>query len=132
MPILLLGRHRCGLSNKARTNSRRQAVVLGTPPHRSFLGLASYYRRFIAGHARITVPLTRLLKKDVPFTWGADEQRAFERLKRALVTAPVLQSPDPDLPYVVTTDASDYAVGAVLSQDDGAGDRPVAFTSSTL
>ena len=99
---------------------------------RSFLGLASYYRRFIAGHARITVPLSRLLKKDVPFTWGADEQRAFETLKRALVTAPVLRSPDPDLPYVVTTDASDYAVGAVLSQDDGAGDRPVAFTSSTL
>jgi hypothetical protein len=99
---------------------------------RSFLGLASYYRRFIAGHAQITVPLTRLLKKDVPFTWGADEQTAFERLKKALITAPVLRSPDPDLPYVVTTDASDFAVGAVLSQDDGAGDRPVAFTSSTL
>jgi hypothetical protein len=99
---------------------------------RSFLGLASYYRRFIKDHAKTTVLLTRLLKKDVPFTWATDEQRAFERLKRALVTAPVLRSPDPDLPYVVTTDASDFAVGAVLSQDDGAGDRPVAFTSSTL
>src|SRR5690348_6706699 len=72
------------------------------------------------------------MKKDVPFTWGQDEQEAFETLKRALVTAPVLRAPDPKLPYTVTTDASDFAIGAVLSQDDGAGDRPVAFTSQTL
>src|SRR5207344_681174 len=75
---------------------------------------------------------TRLTKKDVPYTWDEEEQRAFETLKKALITAPVLRLPDPDLPFTVTTDASDFAVGAVLSQDDGAGDRPVAFTSSTL
>jgi hypothetical protein len=99
---------------------------------RSFLGLASYYRRFIRGHSKIAGPLIRLTKKDVPFIWTKEEQGAFETLKRALVTAPVLRSPDPALPYTVTTDASDFAVGAVLSQDDGTGDRPVAFTSSTL
>ena len=99
---------------------------------RSFLGLASYYRRFIKGHSKITAPLTHLTKKDVPFKWTEEEQEAFETLKRALITAPVLRSPDPELPYTVTTDASDVAVGAVLSQNDGSGDRPVAFTSNTL
>jgi hypothetical protein len=98
----------------------------------SFLGMASYYRRFIKGHSKITAPLTHLLKKDVPFIWTNTEQQAFDTLKHALVTAPVMCTPRPDLPFTVTTDASDLAVGAVLSQDDGKGERPVAYTSSTL
>lgn len=73
---------------------------------RSFLGLASFYRRFIKGFSLIALPLTELTKKDVPFHWGDAEQHAFDLLKAALVLDHLLILPDPTKPYVVTTDAS--------------------------
>ena len=72
---------------------------------RAFLGFANYYRRYMQGYAHLENSLTELTKKGVPFQWGPYQRRAFAQLKDALCTAPILQYPDPSLPYVVVTDA---------------------------
>ena len=82
----------------------------------SFLGLANFYRKFIQGFAHIVTPLTDLLLHQKPFKWTKVEQDAFAQLKMALITAPVLTLPDPSLTFIVTTDASQYAIGGVLAQ----------------
>ena len=100
----------------------------------AFLGLTGYYRRFVLGHSSLATPLSDLTKKDAAWVWGTKEQAAFDKLKQALSTAPVLVTPDNDKPYVMHTDASNYAIGATLSQwDDGQrGLRPVAFMSKKM
>lgn len=102
---------------------------------RQFLGLCSYYRRFIRDFARLASPLHDLLKtegtnKRRPVNWDARSELAFVRLKDAITAKPVLAQPDPRRPYIIETDASDYARGAVLLQkgDDGK-EHPVAFES---
>ena len=104
-------------------------------PHdvRMFLGLANFYRRFIKDFSRLAAPLTRLLKKENmarKFSWSEDAQRAFEYLRTAFTTAPVLGHPNLALPMVLEADASDYALGAVISQrfPDGVL-HPIAFHS---
>ena len=99
---------------------------------RSFLGLASYYRKFVKGFSKLASPLTDLLVKDKPYLWKEEQGQAFESLKQALTTTPVLCLPNYELPYVVTADASDITIGAVLSQDQGSGDQPIAFESRKL
>jgi hypothetical protein len=100
---------------------------------RGFLGLTGYYRRFIKHYAQKAYPLTELTKENVKWCWRDEvEGQAFEGLKRALVTAPVLVIPDPSLPYEVYTDASKFALGAVLLQDHGKGLQPVAYLSRKL
>jgi hypothetical protein len=98
----------------------------------SFLGLCNYYRRFIADYSRIATPLTDLTHKDTPFHWTTQTTEAFEELKKRMTKAPVLCIPNAELPFTVTTDASDFAVGAVLSQDQGNGPQPVAYTSRKM
>ena len=83
---------------------------------RSVLGHAGFYRRFIKDFSRISKPLTNLLQKDVPFVFYDDCKEAFEILKKALITAPIVQPPDWTLPFEIMCDASDFAVGAVLGQ----------------
>ncbi|GBG72566.1 hypothetical protein CBR_g12136 [Chara braunii] len=99
---------------------------------RSFLGLASYYRKFIKNFSAIAAPLTDLTKKDTSFLWTSECQEAFTRLKEALIRAPLLKLPDPTLPFVLTTDASQYGVGAVLQQDDGNGLQPIEYMSKKI
>ena len=99
---------------------------------RAFLGLAGYYRRFIAFFSAIALPLTALLKKDKAYAWNDEADEAFKKLKWAIQSAPVLVTPRQDLEFVVTTDASGYAVGASLSQDSGEGLRPCAFMSKKM
>ncbi len=96
---------------------------------RSFLGLAGYYRKFIKDFSLITAPLTDLIHKGVKFEWTEKQQQAFDNLKQAMMKAPILILPDPSLPYIVATDASGYAVGAMLGQDQGNGVQPIAFLS---
>mgnify|MGYP006280086663 CR=1 FL=1 len=99
---------------------------------RSFLGFANYYRRFVPRFSHIAAPLAELTRKDTPFTWGTDHQHAFDTLKTKLTTAPVLILPDPTLPFHLNVDASDFALGAVLSQDQGKGLQPIAYESRKL
>ncbi|GBG60812.1 hypothetical protein CBR_g12550 [Chara braunii] len=84
---------------------------------RSFLGFTSYYSNFIRGYARYSYVLTStLLRKNPPWAWTPLHEDAFRALKKAVTCAPVLHLPDFDRPFILTTDASDFAVGAVLSQ----------------
>ena len=99
---------------------------------RSFLGLASYYRKFIRGFSEIVRPLTDLNRAAKEFDWKGLHQNAFIRLKMALATALILLLPDFELPFVITTDASETAVGAILEQNQGRGLQPVAFASRKL
>lgn len=100
---------------------------------RSFLGMANFYRRYIADCSSIAAPLTDLTQQYKAFQWSDKHQQAFEKLKQAVMTAPVLLIPDPKKDFVLTTDASGFAVGAVLQQEDSEGKlRPVAFESRKL
>ncbi len=93
-----------------------------------FLGLSGYYRKFIKNFSTICAPISELLNKKIQFKWTERQQLAFETLKHAMTTAPILALPDPALPYVIKTDASGFAIGAELSQDG----RPVAYLSHKL
>lgn len=96
-----------------------------------FLGFANFYRRFIRDFSKIATPLNRLLKKDIPWCWGDEQQYAFDDLKTAFATAPVLAMFDYTKQTVLETDASDWASGGVLSQyDDNGVLRPIAYFSS--
>jgi len=99
---------------------------------RRFVGLASYYRRFIPKFAEIADPLHGLTKKKVPFSWTGECQAAFEKLQDYLVTAPILQYPDPSLPFVLDTDASNVGIGAVLSQICNGQERVIGYASRSL
>ena len=102
---------------------------------RSFLGLAGYYRRFVQGFSRLAAPLHELTHTadGRAYRWQPElHQAAFDRLKQALREAPVLALPDPDRQYVVNTDASDFATGAVLQQDFGRGLQPIAYLSHKM
>ena len=100
---------------------------------REFLGLASYYRRFVPNFAREAGPLHMLTRADVPFVWTAACEGAFVCLKELLTSPPVLAYPDFAKPFVLHTDASGKGLGAVLEQIQDDGDHhPVAFASRTL
>ncbi|XP_056843381.1 uncharacterized protein LOC130495849 [Raphanus sativus] len=83
---------------------------------RSFLGHAGFYRRFIKDFSMIARPLTKLLCKEATFSFEVECLEAFKKLKNELVSAPIVQPPDWNLPFEIMCDASDYAVGAVLGQ----------------
>jgi hypothetical protein len=95
-----------------------------------FLGLTNYYRQFIPNFSEIVLPLTRLTQKHVKFLWEDNEQKAFEKLKSMFSTTPILQHIDQEKSFVVETDSSDFAMGAVLFQEGGDKKlHPVAYHS---
>ena len=100
---------------------------------RQFLGLCSFYRRFIPGFAKIAKPLHQLTRVGIPFSWTVERQRAFVMLKKKLCEAPVLAYPSFDKDFVLETDASTDGIGAVLSQrQEDSCMHPVAFASRSL
>jgi hypothetical protein len=96
----------------------------------SFLGLANFYRRFMLGFSHIAWALSQITRGGgkEKFAWGRSQQQAFDDLKQRLCSAPVLSLPDLQQPFEIETDASDYAVGIILTQHG----HPVAYHSETL
>ncbi|XP_058733004.1 uncharacterized protein LOC131604588 [Vicia villosa] len=99
---------------------------------RSFLGHAGFYRRFIKDFSKITKPLTELLMKDAEFVFTDKCTEAFQTLKQALISAPIMQPPDWNEPFEIMCDASDYAVGAVLGQRKDKKLHVIYYASRTL
>jgi len=98
-----------------------------------FLGFCNFYRNLISHYSDLAQPLTSLLKKGVPFRWTPETQSAFQNLKAAFLSSEVLAHPNEERPFILETDASDFALGAVLSQaaDSGVA-QPVAFYSRQM
>ena len=99
---------------------------------RSFIGLCGYYRKFIANFAEIARPLHKLTEATTAFKWTDDCQRSFDLLKQKLTDAPILICPDFTKKFILDTDASQNAVGAVLSQVIDGKERVVAYASKAL
>ncbi|GBG69924.1 hypothetical protein CBR_g4750 [Chara braunii] len=126
-------------SGGLRPDSRKVAAVKEAPVPtsltqvRAFLGLASYYRRFIKSFAAIARPLTNLLRKDQPLSWDAECQQAFATLKDALATAPILIRPDPSKQFILITDWQSEAISAVLAQKGNDGrEHVIEYASRTV
>ena len=116
---------------------KTEAVVQWPVPRnvkelRSFIGLSSYYRRFVKDFANIAAPLHELQKQGRPFRWTSEAQEAFETLKGALASPPILAMPNDTGQFVLDTDASDVAIGAVLSQVQDGVEKVIAFASRSL
>ena len=98
---------------------------------KQYLGLSGYYRKFIPNFSKIAKPLTELLK-NTPFEWNQRAEDAFVTLKELLTTEPLLQYPDFTKPFVLTADASNEDLGAILSQGPTGRDLPISYASRTL
>ena len=99
---------------------------------KQFLGHAGFYRRFIKDFSKIAKPLYKLLEKDAKFVWEKEFQESFEELKSHLTIAPIVRAPNWQLPFEVMCDASDLAIGAVLSQRENGKPHVVYYASKTL
>jgi len=99
---------------------------------RPFLGLATFYRRLVPKFAQIAKPLTELLRKDVQFKWDEPQQSAFVNLKTALCSDQVLTYPNFREPFILTTDASKFAVAAIFSQVEDGVEQPISYASRQM
>ncbi|GBG61258.1 hypothetical protein CBR_g19790 [Chara braunii] len=99
---------------------------------RSFLGMCGYYRNFVKNYSTVASPLTDLTRLDTPWDWSDECKGAFKRLKHALMNHEVLMVPVPQKPFIVTTNASQYGIGAVLAQQDGKKLRPIEHMSKKM
>ncbi|GBG65171.1 hypothetical protein CBR_g49966 [Chara braunii] len=122
-----------------RPDSRKVAAVKEAPVPtsltqvRAFLGLASYYRRFLKGFAAIARPLTNLLRKEQPLHWDDECDQAFGALKDALVTAPILIRPDPSRQFILITDWQPEAISPILVQRGNNGkEHVIEYASRTV
>ncbi|KAM7298858.1 Retrovirus-related Pol polyprotein from transposon 17.6 [Ixodes scapularis] len=131
--------HVVGSGTHSPDPERVQAIAELKPPRtkrdvRSAQGLLNYYRDYIPRYSEIVLSLTELTHRRVPnvVPWNKAADDAFRVVKAELVALPALTARDPDREYVVTTDASEFAVGACLSQEVGGTQRPIAFLSKKL
>jgi len=118
-------------------NDKIKAIQELAPPTtvkqvRSFLGMVGYYRPMIPRFADCAEPLTKLTRKGEPFIWGPEQNQAFQCLKNALISPPILAFPDITKPYILHTDASDKAIGAILTQELEGKERVIAYLSHQL
>ncbi|KAH9263788.1 hypothetical protein BASA83_012767 [Batrachochytrium salamandrivorans] len=98
-----------------------------------FLGFTNFYRALVSGYSDITCHLTKLLKKDIPFSWGPEQEASFRKLKDAFAQPGFLAHPNDEQPFILETDALDFAISGVLHQHDQSNTlRPVAFYSRQM
>lgn len=114
-----------------------EAIVNIPPPKninevRRFVGTASWYRRFVPEFSSVLAPILNLTKKNVKFNWTPDCQKSFIFLKECLVTAPILTAPDFERMFYLQTDASNYGLGAVLTQQHEEGEKVICYLSRSL
>ncbi|KAH8315152.1 hypothetical protein KR059_012016, partial [Drosophila kikkawai] len=120
------------------TDPEKVAAIRELPPPtnlkelRRCLGIASWYRRFVPNFADVVEPMTSLLKKDRKWQWAERQEQAFNELKKLLTEAPILACPDFEAKFVLQTDASEYGIGAVLTQTIDEQERVVAYASRRL
>lgn len=120
------------------TDPEKTEAITHIPPPRNirevrqFLGLLSWYRRFVENFSERARPLTQLTSKKAKWRWTDEEQEAFTSLKNALTTAPILACPDFNKTFLLQTDASETGLGAVLTQYHGNQERVVAYASRTI
>ena len=109
------------------------SVPINLKQTQAFIGFCNFYRRFIKDFSKIVKPMVKLTCKGAPFDWSENCQKAFQRLKQAMTTTPVLRHFDRSKEAVLETDSSDFVSGGVLSQRDDDGSlHPVAFYSKNL
>src|SRR5436190_3909218 len=120
--------------NPDKINTVKSFPIPKTPKEiKQFLGLIGYYRKFIPNFAKITKPLTQCLKKDNKIDIeDSNYRKSFECAKNLLINTPILQYPDYEKTFTITTDASNFAIGAVLSQNFENKELPIAYASRTL
>ena len=99
---------------------------------RSFIGMCSYYRRFIPNFSQIAEPIVALTRKYAHYKWSEAHQRAFDYLKDSLTAVPLLVYPDSNKPYVLYKDASDTCIGACLTQECEGDEKPIYYMSHKL
>ena len=114
-----------------------QKIVEWEPPKsskqvQSFLGMANYYRRFVPGFSNIVRPMVDLTKKGVKFEWTKSCQEAFDSVRQKLISTPILAHPRHEGMYILDTDASDIAIGAILSQIQDQEEKVIAYGSKSL
>lgn len=120
------------------TDPGKVEVILNYPTPKSpkevkrFIGMAGWYRRFIHNFSDISRPLCKLTRKDVEFKWTEETEEAFNKLKTSLISAPILKCPDFNLPFSIHSDASSFAIGAVLTQTHDNVEHPIAYCSRIL
>ena len=110
----------------------RYSVTKNATEVKSFLGLCSYYRRYVQGFAKIARPLHHLTEKSKNFLWNSEAQEAFEVLKARLTSAPILAFPSMREPFILYTDASQHAMGAVLTQIQNGSELLVCYASKSF
>lgn len=120
--------------NPSKIQAVQEFPIPKTPKEiKTYLGLLGYYRKFIPNFAKLTKPMTHCLKKGNKININDPTYReSFERSRNTLINAPILQYPDFSKQFILTTDASNYALGAVLSQNIDGKDMPIAYASRTL
>ena len=99
---------------------------------RGYLGLTSYYRRFVQDYAKIAAPLNKLTRKNQPYVWTEACQEAFDELKKRLTSPPILAMPNEEGPFILDCDACETLIGAVLSQIQGGQERVIAYAGRVL
>jgi RNase H-like domain found in reverse transcriptase len=132
--------HEIGSGTRSVIQSKVEAIKIIPEPHnkkllRSFLGMCAFYRVYIPHYSEIALPLTELTKnrQSNNISFNETQRAAFLELKDKLCKSTTLYSPKSDRPFIVRTDASDYAVGACVAQiDDEGQERPIAFASAKL
>lgn len=124
-----------------RTDPDKVKAMLEYPPPttatevKRFIGMCSWYRRFVKDHSTITAPLNALLKnkrKSQKINWNEDAEKAFNQIKQAMVSAPILTAPDFSKPFFIQCDASNVGLGSVLTQRINEKEVVIAFASRTL